>query len=94
MSAFGLKEPTHEELAAVKVTDMEDISALMKEELTFDKSELGKLIKVRQSKFTDSQRVVYKTAMDAVETSGLLYLFIDARGGTGKTFVMNAYLLQ
>ena len=92
LSTFGLKEPTHTELAAVSFDDMEDTSALMKEELNFNKVELKKLVDERTSNVTNSQRVVFETAMEAVENRGSLHLFIDARGGTGKTYVLNAIL--
>ena len=92
LSTFGLKEPTHDELAAVSFSDMGDITALMKEELNFNQVELRKLVNERTSNVTNSQRVVFETAMEAVENRGSLYLFIDARGGTGKTYVLNAIL--
>ena len=92
LSAFGLKEPTKEELESVDLSNIEDISSLMREELNFDTEELKKLADERKFQFTNSQRVVFETAMEAVETGIPLYLFIDARGGTGKTFVLNAIL--
>ena len=50
------------------------------------------LVDSRKSQFTNSQRVVFETALQAVESRSSLCLFIDARGGTGKTFVLNAIL--
>ena len=92
LSHFGLVEPTKEEVNTVKNEDMENISALMKEELDFDKGELKTLLEERKLQFTISQRNVFDTAMNAVENKKSLCLFIDARGGTGKTFVQNAIL--
>ena len=50
------------------------------------------MVDERKSQFTNSQRDVFDTAMKAVENQESLYLYIDSRGGTGKTFVLNAIL--
>ena len=94
LSAFGLKEPTQEELEAVNLADIEDTSALIREELNFNTNEIKKMVDERKCQFTNSQRVVFETAMEAVMTKNSLCLFIDARGGTGKTFVLNAILAE
>ena len=52
------------------------------------------MIDERKCQFTNFQRVVFETAMEAVNTKNSLCLFIDARGGTGKTFVLNAILAE
>ena len=92
LSAFGIKEPTEAELENVNLTKRHDISALIREELDFDTSELTNLVDERVTQFTVSQRKVFDTAMEAVQKEKHLYLYIDARGGTGKTFVLNAIL--
>ena len=46
----------------------------------------------KQAKFTESQRKVFDTVMKAVEDHCPLCVFVDARGGTGKTFVLNGIL--
>ena len=65
---------------------------LMKEELAFDSKELKKLRDERIVQFTESQKIVFDTAMDAVVNKIGLCLLIDAREGTGKTFAQNAIL--
>ena len=92
LSHFGLVEPTKEEVNTVKKDGLENISTLMKEELDFDTAEIRKLLEERKLQFTISQRNVFDTAMNAVANKKNLCLFIDARGGTGKTFVQNAIL--
>ena len=89
---FGLVEPTNEEVDFVHKEDMETTSAIIREELDFDREELKKMLEERKLKFTKSQRAVFDTAMHAVENKKGLCLFIDARGGTGKTFVQDAIL--
>ena len=44
--------------------------------------------------FTDEQRVIYNRIVGAVETQTPLYLFVSARGGCGKTYLLNAVLMR
>ena len=92
LSTFGLKEPNEIELKEVDFKKLDSNSALTREELQFDIAELKKLVGKRKSQFTESQKEVFETAMEAVSSQSSLLLFIDARGGTGKTFVLNAIL--
>ena len=46
----------------------------------------------RSKMFTDSQKDVFMAVMESIINQVPLYMFIDARGGTGKTFVLNAIL--
>ena len=92
LSAFGLKEPTKREMDEVHFERTDDASAFLRGELNFDISELNKLVDKRKSQFTESQRAVFETTMKAVGDQRSLLLFIDARGGTGKTFTLNAIL--
>merc|ERR1712215_330469 len=43
-------------------------------------------------KFTEEQDRVFQTVMDAVRGRKPLSAFTDARGGCGKTFILNAIL--
>ena len=43
-------------------------------------------------KFTADQQVIYDTVMRAVREKESLQLFISARGGCGKTFLLNSLL--
>ena len=60
--------------------------------MDFDVIELKALIESRKQQFTDSQRELFENVLEAVIKNKQLYVFIDARGGTGKTFVLNAIL--
>ena len=92
LAVINLTSPTKEELADVSFANTSIFPALIREELDFDIEQLRDTVVDRQSKFTDSQRAVLETVMYAVENSKPLSLFIDARGGTGKTYVLNAIL--
>ena len=92
LSGFGLNEPTKDELSKVNFQHADNANSLLREELNFDIGELRKMVNMRKSQFTESQRVVFDSAVEAVDKPRQLLLFIDARGGTGKTFVLNAIL--
>ena len=64
----------------------------MKEELDFDLQEMKTLVEDRKTKFTESQREIFLSAISAVGEGNPIHIFIDARGGTGKTYVLNAIL--
>ena len=46
----------------------------------------------RIAKMTAEQRHIFDLVMDHVRRGAPLQIFIDARGGTGKTFVVNSIL--
>ena len=58
----------------------------------FEIDDMKEISDKRKSMFTDSQRAVFVLAMESVITDIPLHMFIDARGGTGKTFILNAIL--
>jgi ATP-dependent DNA helicase PIF1 len=61
-------------------------------ETQFDVEELSKFVETNLPKLVPGQRIVYEKIMQAITNqSGGLY-FIDAPGGTGKTF-LNALIL-
>ena len=92
VNMLGITLPTEEELEDISFTNTNILPALIREELDFDVNIQEDIVKERSSNFTDSQRVVFETVMQAVENGLPLSLFIDARGGTGKTYVLNALL--
>ena len=75
MSGFGLKEPTQEELNEVNFEPADDASSLKREELSFDIAELRKLVNNRKSLFTESQKVVFDSAVEAVDKQNQLLLY-------------------
>ena len=92
VNMFGIPMPKQEELDDVAFTSTSIYPVLIREELDFDLEDLSKILTEQQCKFTKSQRIVFDTVMEAVKNRSPLSLFIDARGGTGKTYVLNTIL--
>jgi hypothetical protein len=88
---FQLPEPTEEELAAVIVLT-EGRSAVISEELDFDVGEVANEADQIIVKYTEEQRAVHETVLGAVRTKTPLRLYVNAKGGCGKTFVLNGIL--
>ena len=88
---FGLPVPTEVELADVeRFTSTEP--AIIREELDFNFQDLSSLVEEKVPTFTPEQRSIFDTVMNAVRTNQPLQAFIDARGGCGKTYVLNTIL--
>ena len=88
---FGLPVPTAADLAQVE-TMMSIEPAVIREELDFQTEELSDTVQQRIPTFTEEQRLVFETVMDAVRKEEPLTAFIDARGGCGKTYLLNTIL--
>ena len=88
---FQLPEPTEEELAAVTVLT-EGRSIEIREELDFNVSQLANEAEEAYSMYTNEQRAVYDTVVSAVINKTPLRLYINAKGGCGKTFILNGIL--
>ena len=65
---------------------------IIREELDFDVPEIMMGIQTTYNKFTPEQRTIYDKVLTAVRQDVSLQLFISARGGCGKTFLLNAIL--
>jgi hypothetical protein len=91
LSSLRIPEPSQADIDEVSFVQKK-IPAIIREELEFDITEMGNLVNQRRAILTESQKVVFETTMKALENGEQLLLFIDARGGTGKTFVLNALL--
>ena len=92
MKIIQLPEPSVEEIADVMFFDSCTLPVLIKEELDFDITELTALLEKRKQTFTDSQKNVFVVVVEAIQQGCSAAVFIDARGGTGKTYVLNAIL--
>ena len=92
LSLINMNEPSADDLDDIAFTSMADYPVLIQEELDFDLSDMKQLVDRRKTEFTDSQRNVFETVLAAVHGNFSQCVFIDARGGTGKTFVLNAVL--
>jgi hypothetical protein len=89
--AFGLPKPTQEDLARVElITSTEPV--VIREEKEYDMTELATNLEETVPRFTEGQSKIYTMIMEAVKEERQLCVFIDARGGFGKTFVLNAIL--
>ena len=88
---FGLEPMTDEERASVNgLVNTEE--AVIREELDYVHEDLVANVADASSKFTPEQRAIFQTVMNAVENGEPLQIFISARGGCGKTFLLNAIL--
>ena len=88
---FNLAAPTQEEMDDVEqIIDTQP--AIIREELDFDFNELRVRVEERVPTFTSEQRHVYELILNAVQNKEQICCFIDARGGCGKTYLINTIL--
>ena len=91
LTDLGLPKPIPEELLQVNhIVNTEP--AVIREEMAFDLGAQQEIVDERLPNFTPEQREIFDIVMDAVNNSQELCLFIDARGGCGKTFLLNTIL--
>ena len=67
-------------------------AAIIREEMDYNIEELSSIVEEREPNFTDEQRTIFQTVMNAVTQGTELLVFIDARGGCGKTYLLNTIL--
>ena len=60
--------------------------------MDFQLEALQEIVEERVPNFTPEQQEIFDMVLDAVNNSKELCLFIDARGGCGKTFLLNTIL--
>ncbi len=90
---FNLPVPTEEELQLAEQVNADVfLPAVIREELDFDWQEMKELAETRKGLYTAEQLAVYNLVMEKVSTGQSLCLFINARGGCGKSFVSNGIL--
>ena len=88
---FNMEPITDEEKATVEgLVNIQE--AVIREELDFDVRDLTDGVETTRAKFTEEQEAIFNTVMSAVRQEKPLQLFISARGGCGKTFLLNAIL--
>ena len=88
---FGLPKPSSEDLLKVQsITNTDPV--VIREEKDFDVTELEESVKKTVPMFTEEQRIIFDTVIDAVRKQEPSCIFIDARGGCGKTFLLNSIL--
>ena len=91
MSDFNLPVPTPEEINQVEHVTCTQ-AAVIREELDYDFVELREQLDQSVPSFTEEQAAVYNTIMEAVRNGQPLQVFLSARGGCGKTYLLNAIL--
>ena len=90
---------TNERLPSVKLPspdreEEESGNRLLEQELNYDREELAQLVEERQNCLTNEQQVVMDKVMTMVDSGEGGLLFLDAPGGTGKTFLLNTILAK
>ena len=91
LTDFGLPFPTTEEINQVEHVTCNQPAAI-REELAFDFDDMKESVAASVPTFTPEQLVVYETVMDAVKNGDPLCVFLSARGGCGKTYLLNSIL--
>ena len=91
LAEFGLQQPGPEDLARIEhVTSTDPV--VIREEKEFNFEELTVRVREVKEKLTEEQSAIFYKVMEAVEEDLPLCLFINARGGCGKTFLINSIL--
>ena len=91
LSSYGLPEPTQEDMARVEnVTNTDPV--VIRDEKDYNVSELAAEVEEVVPRFTHGQLQIFNMVLEAVENKTSLCVFIDARGGCGKTFLLNGIL--
>ena len=91
LATFGLPVPTQEEMAQVENITCTD-PVVIREEKDFYVDELAANVEEVVPMFTHDQNEIYNIVLEAVKKNQSLWVFVDARGGCGKTFLLNAIL--
>jgi hypothetical protein len=91
LASFGLPQPSPEDLARVEnITSTDPV--VIREVMDYDVLELRITVEGTVAKFTEDQTAIFQEVIDAVLEKRSLWAFIDARGGCGKTFLINTIL--
>jgi hypothetical protein len=88
---FGLPKPTPEDLCRVQnLTNTDPV--LIREEKDYNLKQLATRVEDILPMFTSEQSLIFENVIEAVKNHKPLWVFIDARGGCGKTFLLNIIL--
>lgn len=63
-------------------------------ELNYDTTDLALFVKNNETNLTKQQLVVYRTVIDSIQSGRGKVFFLDAPGGTGKTYIINLILAK
>ena len=94
---FGLPSYTEAELQSLlQATKKSVVNSLLEDETMYSYESLKDLVANCKGsgpgKFSESQKVVFDFVMGELQCENQVLCFIDARGGTGKTYLLNAIL--
>ena len=67
-------------------------AAIIREEMDYDVNELLTNVGTVSINFNGDQRKIYDAVMEAIRNNESIQLFISARGGCGKTYLLNGIL--
>ena len=67
---------------------------LWREETSYDPDVLDAYIELNEPLLVDGQRLAYETITQSVDSGAGGFIFVDAAGGTGKTFMLNLCLAK
>ena len=91
LAQFNLPQLTQDDLSRVEwITSTEPV--VIREEKEYNTAELASSLEELMPRFTEGQSDIFTTVIDAVKEERQVCVFIDARGGCGKTFILNAVL--
>ena len=91
LNDFNLPVPTTEDMDSVEHLASTQ-PAIIREELDFQFDQLKKMVEERIPTLTEEQLHIFEVIMNAVQKEYSLACFIDARGGCGKTYLINSIL--
>lgn len=88
---FGLQPMTDQEKETVQgLVNIE--SAVIREEMDYDIRELQATVATVTTNFNEDQLKIFTTIMTALRENASCQIFISARGGCGKTYLLNGIL--
>ena len=91
LQSLGLPTPSPLELSWVAHL-VNPAPTIIREELDFDVGSLAQEVERVVPMLTDEQQVLFNDILDATQHHRQILAFLDARGGCGKTFLLNAIL--
>ena len=94
LADYGLVAPTDEEIINVSMQTRSIYPMVIMEELEFDWADMKDMAAEQRELYTTDQVKVYQRVMECVHSHQPLFLFIYARGGCGKTFLINGLLAE
>ena len=64
------------------------------QELSYDQEDMAMIVTERESNLTDDQQAAYDQILQIIDSNNGKLMFLDAPGGTGKTYLINLLLAK